>query len=170
MSDIKIGVSLYSFSTEFIHENLGPWLVTRGENYVVTRAQDGSLYILCSNQKHFNSSYYMRSESSFEPGRLEEIFEDMDPLEISFTLENMPRNAVCSVKARSIAESEGSILGEWQKLQFEQDLKPHDIRYLRQTCYPRLTMSTHQTRAGALHLTQTVQPNEVVLLHIYVRK
>ncbi len=149
---------------------LGLRLIERGENYVVTRAQDGSLFVLCSNQKRFNSSCYMRSEGGFEPGRLDELFEDLDPLELTFTLRDMPRGSLCTVKARSISESEGSILGEWQKLQFEADLKPHDIRYLRQTCFPRLTMSAHQTQGGVLRLTQPVQPNEAVLLHIYMRE
>ncbi len=157
------------FSLQMLN-TLGLTLVERGENYVVTRAQDGSLHILCSNQKHFNSSFYMRAESSFEPGRLDELFEDMDPIELTFTLRNMPRNAVCTVKARSISEREGSILGEWQQLQFERDLKPHDIRYLRQACFPRLAMSTPQTQDTTLRFTQTVQPNEVVFLHVYARE
>ncbi len=148
---------------------LGPWLVDRGENHVVTRAQDGSLYILCSNLKHFNSSYYMRSEASFEPGRLDELFEDLDPIELSFTLKNMPRDAVCAVKARSVTESSG-ILGEWKKFQFDADLTPHDIQYLRETAHTHLSMSTHQAHGDILRFTQTVQANEVALLHIYARE
>lgn len=150
--------------------SLGGVLICRGENYAVTRAQDNSLYILCANQKRFNSSYFMRSEGSFEPGRLDELFEDMDPIELTFTLKNMPRNAVCTVKARSLLANEGSILGEWEKLQFDCELKPHDVQYLRQACFPRFTMSTPKTRENVLRYTQTVQPNEVVLLHMYARE
>lgn len=149
---------------------LGSFLICRGENYAVTRAQDNSIYILCTNQKRFNSSYFMRSEASFEPGRLDELFEDMDPIELTFTLKNMPRNAVCTVKARSILTNEGSILGEWAKLQFDCELKPHDVRYLRQACFPRFTMSTPKTKENVLRYTQAVQPNEVVLLHMYARE
>ncbi len=148
---------------------LGPWLAGRGENYAVTRAQDGSIYILCSNLKQFNSSYYMRSEASFEPGRLDELFEDLEPIELTFSLKNMPRDAVCAVKARSITEN-GGILGEWKKLQFEDDLTPHDIQYLRETAHTHLSMSTHQAQGGTLRFTRTVEANEVVLLHVYARE
>ena len=156
------------FALQFLN-SLGLWVIDQGENHVVTRTSDGSLFLLCSNQKHFNSQYYMRSEESFEPGKLDELFEDLDPIELTFRLDGMPEDAVCAVKVRTISSREGNILGEWEKFQFETDLKPHDIHYLRQACYPRLTMFTARVQKGILEVKQTVQPNEVVLLHIYAR-
>ncbi len=156
------------FALQFLN-SLGLWIIDQGENHVVTRALDGSFYILCSNQKHFNSTYYMRSESSFEPGKLGELFEDLDPIELTFQLSGLPEDSVCTVRVRAISSAEGSILGEWQKLQFETDLSPHDIRYLSETCCPRLTMFTEQVRSGTLTVKQTVHPNDVLLIHICVR-
>lgn len=163
------GIRKPAFFTLQFFNSMGLWIVDQGENHVVTRTSDGSLFLLCTNQKHFNSQYYMRSEGSFEPGRLDELFEDLDPIELTFRLDGMPEGAVCAVKVRTISSREGNILGEWEKLQFETDLKPHDIHYLRQACYPRLTMFTSRVQEGVLEVKQTVQPNEVVLIHIYAR-
>lgn len=46
------------FAIQFLNM-LGDYLITRGENYIVTRTGHGSYYILCFNEKHFNSSWYL---------------------------------------------------------------------------------------------------------------
>ena len=81
----------------------------------------------------------------------------------------MPQDAVYTVKVRRINENEGSILCEWGKFQYESYLEGHDVGYLRGTCFPRMAMKKLNVTGGKLQITETVQANEVVLLHIYER-
>ena len=148
---------------------LGSWLVDRGENYIVTRTQHGTYYILCFNQKRFSSSYYLREEGSCQPDQLNDLFEDQDPIDLIFTLDHMPQDAVYTVKARRINDSEGSILSEWGKFQYESYLEGHDVKYLRETCFPRMAMKKLNVKGGMLQFKETVEANEVVLLHVYER-
>lgn len=146
---------------------LGDTLIDRGENYIVTRTSHGSYYILCFNQKRFNSSYYLNEEGGYQPDQLNGLFEDLDPIDLIFTLDHMPQDTVYTVKARRINESEGSILCEWGKFQYESYLDRADVKYLRDACFPRMTMRKLNVRGGTLQIKETIEANEVVLLHIY---
>ena len=157
------------FVIQFMN-TLGDYLIDRGENYIVTRTQRKSYYILCFNQKRFNSRYYLNEERSYEPDQLDELFEDQDSIDLSFTLEHLPRDAVYTVKSRRINEREGSILCEWGKLQYETNLESTDVKYLWEACFPRMTMRKLTAKGDVLQITETVQANEVVLLHIYERE
>lgn len=148
---------------------LGDCLIDRGENYIVTRTSHGSYYILCFNQKRFNSGYYLNEEGPYQPDQLDDLFEDLDPIDLIFTLDHMPQDAVYTVKARRINESEGSILCEWGKFQYESYLDGNDVKYLREVCFPRMTMKKLDARGGTLQIKETIEPNEVVLLHVYER-
>lgn len=156
------------FALQFMNI-LGYYLIGRGENYIITRTQHGTYYILCFNQKRFNSSYFLSEESAYQPDQLNDLFEDQDPIDLNFTLDNMPQDAVYTVKVRRINENEGSILCEWGKFQYESYLEGHDVKYLRGTCFPRMAMKKLNVKGGMLQITETVQANEVVLLHIYER-
>ena len=156
------------FALQFMNM-LGSWLVDRGENYIVTRTQHGTYYILCFNQKRFSSSYYLNEEGSWQPDQLNDLFEDQDSIDLIFTLDHMPQDAVYTVKARRINDSEGSILSEWGKFQYESYLEGHDVKYLRETCFPRMAMKKLNVKGGMLQFKETVEANEVVLLHVYER-
>ena len=43
------------------------------------------------------------------------------------------------------------------------------MKYLRETCFPRMEMKKLCVKGGMLQFKETVEANEVVLLHVYER-
>ena len=62
----------------------------------------------------------------------------------------------------------GSILDEWEKFQFSEDLTADDVRYLRERCIPQIRMQKEYVGdAEELSFDVEMCPEDVVLLHIY---
>lgn len=167
MTQSSIRKPIY-FALQFMNM-LGGYLVHKGENYIITRTQHKTYYILCFNPKRFNSSYYLMEEHEFMPGQLDSLFEDMEPIDLTITLDHMPEDMTYTVKKRSINSSEGMILHEWSRFQYADRLEGNDVKYLCETCFPRMSMETLSVRNKKLQIRETIRANEVVLLHIYTK-
>jgi beta-xylosidase len=154
------------FAMQFL-KSLGDFVIERREHCIITRTDHFSYYILCFNYKRLNDQYYCMEEDEPQPNQLDNLFEDHEPLELELVLEQMPEDEVFTVKRRSINEQEGSILPEWGRFHYDESLEQSDIRYLRDTCFPRMSMERVTTQDGALHVRERLNPNEVSLLHIY---
>ncbi|MFR4972657.1 MAG: hypothetical protein ACLUB2_04325 [Butyricicoccus pullicaecorum] len=46
----------------------------------------------------------------------------------------------CVVKKRLVSPKEGMILTEWSKFQYALTLDAPDVQYIRQACFPRMSM------------------------------
>lgn len=146
---------------------LGEFLLYHGEHLIVTRTDHGSYYILCFNYKPLGEQYYRSDEDVPLPNQLDSLLADHEPLELELTLEGLPEDTVYTVKRRSINEREGSILLEWGRFRYDERLSDSDIRYLRDACFPRLSMERIAVQGGCVCVREQLQANEVSLLHIY---
>lgn len=100
------------------------------------------------------------------PERVREQFTDEIPLEVVITLTDMPVRRTYIVKKRTIGK-EGSILDEWEKFQYEKELSGKDVKYLKEACFPRMSMEKKKTVSDTLEIRECLQAHEVRLLHIY---
>lgn len=154
------------FSLEFLGR-LGNMILAQGEDYILTRTASGSYYLLCHYFMPLKSSNYP-VESGFGP--------DLSVLQpqgapshmISFKLSGMPEKGYYCIKKRTLSAHSGSVLHEWENFQFAEDLTADDIRYLRERCIPEISMSKKfVTEAHELSFEVSMNPEDVVLLHIY---
>jgi len=54
-------------------DKLGRYMITRGDNFVVTEEHPGDLRILCFNNKALGPRYYLSEEDSTKPEDLDEL-------------------------------------------------------------------------------------------------
>lgn len=154
------------FALDFLNR-LGTSLLDQGANYLITEKNNGEYYILCYNYKWFSLNYFLREESIRDPEQLRDIFEDSHLLELEFRLENLPVETEFIVKIRTINEEHGSLLTEWKNFQYDRKLRSTDIKYIRESCIPKVRMERQVAKEGKLRLRVKLQPHEITLLHIY---
>lgn len=157
------------FALRFMNQ-LGDRLVSKGENYIITKKHETSYYILCYNFKWYNCNYFKKRELLDDPEDIESIFENTDPVEVSIQLNYLPDNKRYIVTRRCVAANYGSLLGEWKKFQYDERLSTDNIRYIRDASFPRMSMERKKTEQGSLHMSVNLQAHEFVLLHIHEDK
>ena len=163
----KDGICKPAYYALFFMNKLGNHLIAKGENYIITRKSAYSYYIICFNFKKYSSNYFIREENLNSPDELEDIFENRDSMELNLVLEQMPPDINFVIKKRTVNESEGSILGEWKHFQYEKQMEGSDVKYIREACFPHMSMEKKQVRQGELHIKVTLKAHEVILLHVY---
>lgn len=154
------------FAMQFL-KSLGEYEICHQEHCIVTRTNHGSFYILCFNRKQLGARYYAMDEDRPIPSQIPELYHDQEPIELELELTGMPEGVVYTVKRRSINDREGSILPEWGRFRYDDQLEESDVRYLRDACFPRMSMERLAVSQGTLRIRECLRANEVSLLHIY---
>lgn len=154
------------FALEFMNR-LGNCLIQRGEHYIITRNEKQSYYILCYNFKYYSYQYFLQEESVSSPDKINDIFEDTEQADIRMVLYNMPPNTRFIIKKRTISMEEGSILNEWKKLQYDRNMESSEVKYIRDVCFPHMSLEKQQVNQGKISIRTVLQPHEISLFHIY---
>lgn len=154
------------FALQFL-QMMGTVLIDKGSNYLITKGENRDFYILCFNYKWFGINYFVQEENLDDPEKLDNIFEDDHSLDIDFSLSPVEANTEYIIKKRSINDRDGSILAEWKNFQYDPNLKNSDISYIREICFPRMSMERRKSEKEQLSLHISLLPHEVALLHIY---
>lgn len=148
-------------------KKLGPVMVEKGENYIITRREQNSYYILCYNYKPYSAAYYLRDEVYDSPDELDACFVDHEDIEMKFRLQNMPSDSTYIIKKRCINDDEGAVLGEWKRFQYAKELRHSDTKYIRESCIPGMSMKKRVPVNGTLSFDLTLKAHEIALLHVY---
>lgn len=146
--------------------SMGDSLIDKGKGYLMTRREQQDYYILCYNFKWYDCSYFVSREDIDDPAVIPTLFQDSDPLTFKFQLQDLPFDR-CVVKKRLVSPKEGMILTEWSKFQYALTLDAPDVQYIRQACFPRMSMERMQAQGHTLSFETVLQPHEVMLIHIY---
>ena len=154
------------FALDFLMR-MGTTLVQKGENYLLTDRGDGNYYILCFNYKWFAVNYFLQAEGVQDPEQIREIFEDDKTLELKFCLEHIPDGKEYIIKKRTVNEEYGSFLTAWKNFQYDQKLRSSDVKYIRESTFPKMSMERGRADGGCLQVHTTLLPHEIALLHIY---
>lgn len=165
------GIAKPAFYALNFMNQLGDRLISKGENYIITKKHETSYYILCYNFKWYNRNYFEKRELLDDPEEIEEdIFENMDAVEVSIRLNDLPDDKHYIITRRCVAANDGSLLGEWKKFQYDEHLSSDNVGYIRDASCPRMGMERKKTEDGTLHITVTLQPHEFILFHIHEDK
>ena len=149
-------------------EHMGTQFLAKGDHYLLTKKGNGDLYLLCYNFCWFKKN----SLSDIDEVDLDKVrqvrFDDERKLEMKFQLRGMAEKGEYTVKKRSLNKQSGSVLDEWERLGYETKLNREDVKYLQSISVPRIEMERVSTDAYRdLEIDVKLQPQEVVLLHIY---
>lgn len=145
---------------------LNDQLVEIGDNYIVTKG-DGDYHVLAYNFVWYNPAYFARAENMTDPKEAASGYSAENPMKLDITLKNLPFNISYTVKGRRISHESGSILDEWEKLNFAKDLSETDLRYLSEICVPHISMFTAKVSDHSLPIHITLKKHEFVLYHIF---
>ena len=156
------------YAIDFLNQ-LGEYIIDKSENYIVTKKENGDLYILCFNYTWFRKNYLMQDENIDIRRQDASIFEDNEPLNLKLKLKNLGGAGEYRVKRRTLNNFYGSILNEWRKFQYSTRLTRQDVKYLEAISMPNLSQSIHNLESAddTLELDLRLEPHEVDIIHIF---
>ena len=107
----------------------------------------------------------MQHESQLQAEGLPYVFQDQEPLELTFDLYPLQkgRKKICIYR---VAESFGNVLAEWGKLGYTDNLMRSEIAYLEKICVPRMEVNYKQTENDHLTLHLRLEANEMAMIEI----
>ena len=145
---------------------LGNELILRNEHTIITK-RNHDYYLLCFNYRRLSSNYYMKDENEITYFTMQNMYEENRVLHMKIQIEKLFSNGIYVIKKRSINEQEGSLLAEWGKFQLDTELDNSDVKYIRNACYPRISMEKKEIDKNKMDIYIDLKPQEVVLLHIF---
>lgn len=159
------------FAIDFLNQ-LGDYLLDKGPNYIATRKESGDIYILCFYYSWFRRSYFLQEEDADLRKCSAMIFEDENPINLDFHLENLKDSGEYYLKKRTLNRQNGSILNEWGKFQYDIRLTRQDVKYLQGISFPTLSQSKKRVINGdnTLDMKVILEAHEISLIHIFCRK
>jgi len=159
----KNGMKKPSFYAFYFLEKLSENMVQKGDNYIMTKNSNNSFTIICHNYKHFNNSYLLNTEENISLDELENIYENENELNVSFSISNISSGRY-RVKSFILNEEHGSVLNQWIKLNADNHLRPDEISYLKGMSIPKLEIDYVDTYGDALNYSLKLLPHEVRLI------
>lgn len=152
--------SLYAF---YFMNELEEYLVSKGENHILTVGDEDNYTLICHNYKHFNYMYYLKEEDEVLINDHKFIFENENSRKLNILLNDVP-NGEYEIKIYSVNKNNGSVLDEWANLDYLDDLNNEYINHLKQICIPRLTIKKVKVSEQCLHLDSELEAHEICLI------
>lgn len=144
---------------------LQPFLMEKSENAVVTTNRRGIYVIACHNYKPFNYRYNLKSEKELGYENLDTLYEDVDPLQISFDIKNV-KNGIYIVRILYVNKNYGSIQDVWKKMGFIKNLSKDEIDYMKRCAVPRTEMRRIKVENHNLQIGAELMAHEIRLFDI----
>lgn len=151
------------YAFKFMNQ-LGKFLVEKGDGYIITSDGRDCFQILCCNYKKFNQNFYLREEDEIELDMLNHIFVNQHPQRFHFVLKHMRKKSYV-VRIQKVNELHGNVLKSWKELGMEK-LDRDEVRYLKGISQPKLEKRRQMTESGCLHLQETLEAHEIRMIQI----
>ncbi|MCI6019551.1 MAG: helix-turn-helix domain-containing protein [Clostridiales bacterium] len=151
--------SYYAFT---MLDKLGPDIIEKGDNYILTRSERG-YQLLLFNYVYYDSLYTANQTSLLTYDQRYNIYEHVEDLMIHLFMELTPGNY--TIKRSDLNRESGSIYDLWQKIGVPQTPDMTIIEYMNNRCLPDITYSRQEIEQ-ALMLDISIPAHGVVLLEI----
>ena len=132
----------------------------------MTRNDHGELFLLCWNFPITSDREFELSEISPSPSDAQVFIDAHDTMELNITLRGILSQGRYSIRTETISEQEGTILGTWKQFGYEEDMEEYEVRYIRNSVYPRMSTQKRQIKGQTMSLQTTLPPFSVALLTI----
>ena len=156
------------YSLAFMN-TLGDKLLSRGDHYICTKTDNGSIRVLLFNDSWFSAEYFLRTEDVGLTEMKKSLYSRGSVLNMSLSIKHLKGNDKWYIKKRILNRNHGSILDEWEKFQYETRLTRNDVKYLESICVPKLTLESTPVDEGDRSITieASLEPHELCLVHIF---
>ena len=156
------------YAIDFMNQ-LGEYIMDKTDKFIVSRKENGDIYIVCHNFSWFRENYLMQDEDVDLLENRPMIFEDEKELSLFIKLRNIGEPGNYCIKRRTLNDSNGSILAEWSKFQFSTRLTRQDIKYLESICLPNLSQHVFSLsgKGETMELELKLEPHEISIIHIF---
>ncbi|WP_029067198.1 GH39 family glycosyl hydrolase [Lachnobacterium bovis] len=156
------------YAIDFLNQ-LGNILICKGDNYIVTRKENGDVYILTFNQSWFKNSYLFKDEDLGLKVVDSHIYNNDKSLQLQLHIEGFTPNKLYCIKRRTLNNEHGSALREWKKFEYDTRLIRSDVKYIQAISIPHLTQQKEKLNQDntAIDLDVTMEVHEIDLIHIF---
>lgn len=151
---------------QFLNQ-LGPKVLFRDENCIVTAEEGGELILLCHNCAALSLRYFSTPEDQIPLNRQADCFEHTAPLTLRVRLDGLSGRFL--KKSLRLNSGSGSVQDEWLRMGAESDLSPADVEYLSRICTPQIHIEKITANDG-LEISAQLEPNEVQLIRLSLVK
>lgn len=157
------------YALDFLNQ-LGNILICKGKNYIVTRKDNGGIYILTFNQSWFKNSYLFTDEDLGIKVVDSHIYNNDKSLQLKLHIEGLESGKVYCIKKRTLNNEHGSALVEWKKFQYDTKLIRSDVKYIDAISIPHLTQQKQRLGQddNGIDIDITMEIHEIDLIHIFV--
>lgn len=153
------------YALKFMNQ-MGRYRIYSGKNAMITTNGHEDYEILCFNAKNLRYKYYVKDENDIGLEIVDDIFEDADSLEITFTLKNLTEGE-WYFKEYSIRPDFGSVLEAWRSMGDATAMDGKDVLYLKNICVPAQKNGRLKTSRGSLVFLQTLKAQEIRFIRIF---
>ncbi|MBR2123270.1 MAG: helix-turn-helix domain-containing protein [Lachnospiraceae bacterium] len=143
-----------------------PVIISKSAYHLMTCNERGTYYLLCSNFPIDKASEYELNEIIPDPADASVFIESHPGLQLTVTLRGILSEGKYSVRMESISEQEGTILSGWKQFGYESELEEYEIRYIRDSIYPRMNTRRLNVSNQSMSLTVTLPPFGAALFTI----
>ena len=148
-------------------QQLGKYKILQAKNCIITAEGQREYRILCYNNKELGPKYFLLPEDFHKPDMLDELFVDLQPMQMEIVLKGIPkRQGPYYIRQRILNEEQGGALKKWIRLGCTLNLAREDLELLERTSIPDGTLEKREILNGDLTLNFTMQPNELRLIVI----
>ena len=154
--------SFYAF--QFMNRLL-PKVLEKNENSIITTNARNCYVIACHNYKSLSSRYVFTDEDEIQLEDIEQYVEDIDPVKLKFTIQNV-QNGKYLVKTYRVNRECGSVQDLWKNLDYSKGLMRDEVEYLKSSAIPSIEMKTIEVENGELCLTNNLEMQEIRLIDI----
>ncbi len=160
------GVRKPSYYAMKFMNSLGRYLIKSDSCYMVTTNGYGELIIVCFNAKQLRYKYYTKEEDEITPENVDEMFDDNDSIELTFSFDHV-EDGTYRYKEYRLLPDNGSVLGVWLGMGCKDGMDREDIEYLKQVCVPEIKNGNINAVKGNLVFIQRLKACEIKLIRIY---
>ena len=143
-------------------------------NTMMIRKEDGMLLttnginaynMLLYNYAHFNTLYCLSNGEDTTLENVYTVFNNPITKDVAVHLGGL-KDGTYRIITTTINRENGSVFDEWLRYGTFDNLRPYDIRYLRDITHPHRSVDFIECSEGRIDMTIQLAPHEVKLIHI----
>ncbi|WP_172633559.1 GH39 family glycosyl hydrolase [Coriobacterium glomerans] len=155
----KPALSAFGFLAELTERKL----IFKSEDCLICQ-REGDSSILGFNYVQPEKTYYLKDESSFQPGEVLSLFKE-EKKRCSFLLTHL-RNGAYEIRTYSCDARYGSIFNQWATLGFAKHLRRSDIEYLKNNSNMHMELEERMITDGVCRIDRLAGANEFFLINL----
>ena len=146
----------------------GAYFQCKDEKHLVCSSEENEYFILGHHYTHPNSLYYLKDESNLKVTEISQFFEEVEHEE-EIVLSNIS-NGTYELRIFSCLKDHGDLFNQWSKLNFLQELRDSDIKYLEAKSTHLQTLEVVEVRQNRLGINKKFITNEFYVINIKKRR